>query len=187
MRKKWAFIDCLKDVTFENIDFGGYERIILFGNCDLLVPVGHTEPELELGVLNTDAKTQHQMTIVMAYQISQFDTEASDEVQFDIYSDDIASPSIDECLRKANRDCSLFRLPPTKKITLPEAVDNFIEKVCGEYESKTHRPRTLEIYESLLNDSWRAVRGRIGADEILAKLESDRTIKHASNGVFFTF
>lgn len=185
--KKWAFIDCLKDVNFENIDFAGYEKVILLSSRDLFVPVGKAKSELELGIIKSDAETQQQMTVVMAYQIGQFDTKTSHEIQFDIYSDDIASPSIDECLRKANRHCKVFKLPPAEKITLSEATDNFIARINSEYVSKNSRPRALSIYEHLLNDAWRPVRGRVCAKQILDQLDSDGAIKHASNGIYFNF
>lgn len=185
--KRWAFVDCLNKVNFENIDLDGYERIVLFSSEDFSLPAGEVDSVKELTVIKTETKTQQQMTIALTYNVSKYDLIAPSNIHFDIYSDDIQSPSLDVCLLKDNRYCQLFNLPPGEKITLSRAVDDFIIQICTSYIDKRIRPRSLSLYLYLLDSEWRFLRGRVKSEEILKQMDFLGLINYASNGIYFKF
>lgn len=185
--KKWAFIDCFHKINFENIDFDSYERIVIFSSGDISLPAGEIVSASELTFIKTETDTQHQMTIALAYHASQYDVTAPSNIHFDIYSNDIESSSLEDCLRKSDRHCQLFNLPRDEKITLRIAVDNFIQHVCVSYPDKRNRPRSMSIYSKLLDCEWRFIRGRVKSKEILKQLDNMGAINYANNGIYFTF
>ena len=185
--KRWAFVDCFHTVNFENFDFEGYERVVLFTSGNLLIPVGEVDPTLELAVIRVESLTQEQMTVALAYHVGRYDVETPSNIHFDIYSNDIESPSFEDCLRNAGRHCEPFTLPPNDKITLSKAVDNFIHHVNISDADKRERPRSLSVYSRLLDWEWRSLRGRVKTEELLKELDRMGLIRRASNGVYFSF
>lgn len=182
--KKWAFIDCFKEVNFQNIDFSDYEKVVFVTAGDIDIPIGLTHPSLEITLINVAAYTQEQADHALTFNLSKYDSLAERIILFDIYSNSISQTNVDSLLKDQNRYCNLFELPPDETITLQQALDNLIIKL-NSYSDKRGRPRSLNGCLSRLNDDWRTLRGRVNANTLLNEMTSQGLISFVSNGIYF--